>query len=312
MLAGQVAVVTGAGRGIGRSYARAFAAHGATVVVNDIGVDGDGDGTRFRADAVCEEIRAAGGSAVASHDDIATADGGRALIDLAAEHSGRVDIVVHNAGLTTRAAGERAGRAPGGPVPFVDADVDLLHAYFESHLVGAFYVGQPAWRLMADHGYGRIVLTSSASAFGFDTEGYSISKIGVLALVRGMAMDAAKVDADIMVNAVAPMAATAPVHAAENEKFHGLMDPDNVAEVVLHLVSPACSVSGAWFRAGATYVSEIVLGLTAGWAPESRVITAADVAANLDAARAQPITIAPDYPAVNDAMLRRLFGDDRR
>lgn len=307
VLAGQVAIVTGAGRGIGRSYAHVFARAGATVVVNDIGVD---DGVH-RADVVVEEIRAAGGTAVASHDDIATADGGASLVAQAAELTGGVDIVVHNAGLTTRAAAASVGRDSIAPVPFVDADIDLLHSYFESHLVGAFYVGQPAWRHMADAGYGRIVLTSSASTFGYDTEGYSLSKMAVLSLVRGMAKDAAASSLDIKVNAVAPMAATAPAHAEENLRFKGLMDAANVAEAVLHLVSPACDLQGVWLRVGATFVGEIVLGLTAGWAPSDHVITSEGVAANLDEIRSlDGLSTPTDNWSVNAVMRRRLFGED--
>jgi NAD(P)-dependent dehydrogenase (short-subunit alcohol dehydrogenase family) len=148
---GRVAVVTGGGNGLGRDYCLNLAARGARVVVNDLGGTGAGQGASHgAADRVVEEIRAAGGQAVASHDSVATREGGAAIIATAMQAFGRVDIVINNAGFL------RNNR-------FEDLSDEQIDAVMNVHLKGAFYVTQPAYRVMKDQGYGRILFTASAS-----------------------------------------------------------------------------------------------------------------------------------------------------
>src|SRR5579884_4043929 len=149
--AGRVAIVTGAGGGLGRDYALELARRGAAVVVNDLGTNSDGTGTPTRmADAVVEEIHRVGGKAVASYDSVATADGGAAIVDIAAKTFGRVDALINNAGILRNA-------------PFDELPDAAIDAMLSVHLKGAFNVTRPAYRLMKQQGYGRILFASSAA-----------------------------------------------------------------------------------------------------------------------------------------------------
>src|ERR1700754_164430 len=152
---GQVAVVTGAGRGLGRLYAMELARRGASVVVNDLGgtMHGEGaDGTV--ADKVVEEITAAGGTAVASHDSVDSPEGGQAIVDTAVKHFGRLDAVVSNAGIFNS-------------IPFDELSADDWRRMLRVHLDGGFYLAQPAFRVMKKQQYGRFVfISSSAGMFG--------------------------------------------------------------------------------------------------------------------------------------------------
>lgn len=260
---GQVAVVTGSGRGIGYEYVRSLASRGASVVVNDIGADVLGHGGDSSvADDVVREIVTAGGAAVASTDDIATSEGGRALIEKAVDAFGRCDIVIHNAGSLTRGS-------------FAEQDLDAVHQVIATHLLGAFHVGQPAWRLMIEQGYGRVLLTSSAALFGApDLTSYSAVKGGCVSLARALSLEAEGLDADIKVNVIAPTAhtrrsqfshtnnaAAAHVDAA----FGGRMHPANVAAVAMVLVHSSCPISGECVKAGGAAMSRIFTGMTRGW-----------------------------------------------
>jgi NAD(P)-dependent dehydrogenase (short-subunit alcohol dehydrogenase family) len=157
---GRVAVVTGAGQGLGRSYARLLARRGAKVVVNDLGCAVSGDGSDATvAQAAVDEIVAAGGEAVASTDTVATPAGGKAIIATALDTWGRIDILVHNAGIVRRA-------------PFREMDAETFDTVLSVHLRGGFHVAQPAFVAMEKAGYGRIVMTSSiAGLYGVETQG---------------------------------------------------------------------------------------------------------------------------------------------
>ena len=148
---GRVAIVTGAGGGLGRTYALMLASRGASVVVNDLGgaADGTGGGSSM-ADAVVKEIEAAGGKAVANYDSVATQEGGEAITQTAVDNFGKVDIVINNAGILRDKT-------------FVKLAPKDLEAVLDVHLKGAFYVTQPAFRLMKENGYGRIVFAASGA-----------------------------------------------------------------------------------------------------------------------------------------------------
>jgi NAD(P)-dependent dehydrogenase (short-subunit alcohol dehydrogenase family) len=262
-LTGRVAIVTGAGRGIGRAHAVALAERGAAVVVNDIGAGIDGSGVDDGPAAeVVAEITAAGGRAVASIDDVATPDGGQALVSRAQAEFGAVDILVHNAGVVL------AG-------PFASQPLADVRRVLDVHLLGAWHVGQPAWRDMAARGFGRIVLTTSGAIFGHPmVAAYAAAKHGIIGLTRSLHQEAAMAGVDIKVNALAPIAATRMAREAQKERFGPLMDPAAVGAAAVYLASPACELSGEVVHAGAGHWCRIFLGQTLGWANGAPGVTA--------------------------------------
>ena len=267
---GRVAVVTGAGRGMGRAYALLIAQRGGAVVVNDLGVDVWGGGTGSAvADEVVAEIEAAGGRAVASAADSGTPEGGAAVVDTALEAFGRVDVLVHNAGIKQDSA-------------FADTDLAELRRIFEVNALSAWYVGQPAWREMLRGGYGRIVLTSSASVFGLGAVGgYAATKAGLIGLTRSLDQEAQRSAADLKVNALLPMAATRMSSEGQRELWKGLNDASEVAPVVGYLASEACGLSGRAIVTGGTHVAEVRLSQSPGWAHGATGLTPEDVAGHL-------------------------------
>lgn len=273
-LTGRVAVVTGAGAGLGRAYAHALAARGARVLVNDIGAAGDGAGSDPAvAHRVAEEIVAAGGEAAADANTVATPEGGEAIIEHAVEVFGDVDILVNNAGFMSLSS-------------FAKLDVRAIGDLLQVHLGAAFYVTQPAYRRMVDRKRGRIVFTvSGIGAFGIYGAGlYGAAKGGIVGLMNCLELEAER--HGIRVNAVSPMATTRM--AAE-----GLYDdvppesavPELVAPVVVYLASDECAVSGRVWSAGAGSVAELFSARTPGYFkhPESDgPLSAEDLAAHVD------------------------------
>jgi len=175
---GRVAVVTGAGGGLGRQHALLLARRGASVVVNDIGGSVEGDGASDRpAHHVVEEITAAGGSAVPNLDSVATPEGGRAIVQAAIDNFGRIDILVNNAGILR----DRA---------FHNSDGDTFGAVIDVHLRGAFNVTLPAWRHMREQQFGRVIFTSSAAGvFGnFGQSNYAAAKAGLVGFSNTLAI----------------------------------------------------------------------------------------------------------------------------
>ena len=193
---GRVAIITGAGGGLGREHALLLASRGARVVVNDVGgsVSGEG-GDAGPAQRVVQEISDAGGEAVADTHSVATPEGGEAIVATALDHFGRVDIVVNNAGILRDKT-------------FHNMTADLLNAVLDVHLKGAFYVTRPAWIKMREQSYGRVINTSSNSGIlgNFGQSNYGAAKMGLVGLTRVLAVEGAKYN--IKVNAVAPVART--------------------------------------------------------------------------------------------------------
>jgi NAD(P)-dependent dehydrogenase (short-subunit alcohol dehydrogenase family) len=269
---GQVVVVTGAGGGLGRTYALELARCGAAVVVNDVAtMDGPG---RSAADAVVAEIEAVGGKAVASHDSVATPEGGRAIIERAIERFGTVDAVIHNAGVWRN-------------VPYEEMTPDQLVPVLDVHLGGAFFVTQPAWSIMQQKGYGRIVLTSSsAGAFGRERgANYCASKAGLLGLGRALALEGAR--HGILSNCILPSAPSGKPEYIEAITKVGLSPnagPELASPMAVYLASAACTVSGEAFSAWFGRYARVFIGLTEGWmSPGSECATAGDIAAHFDA-----------------------------
>src|ERR1700754_1043219 len=192
----QVAVITGAGGGLGKQYALLLASRGARIVVNDTGGSVTGDGSNSgAADAVAEEIRQRGGEAVADSHSVTSPEGGQAIIDTAIRAWGRVDIVINNAGIVRDA-------------PFEEMTADRLEPLVDVHLKGAFYVTRPAWEVMRQQRYGRVLNTcSAAGVLGAERmSNYGAAKTGLIGLTRVLAAEGA--GHGIKVNAVAPIAYT--------------------------------------------------------------------------------------------------------
>ncbi len=249
---GKVAIITGAGGGLGRQHALLLAGRGALVVVNDLGgsIDGTGESTSA-AERVVEEIRAAGGEAVADHNSVATPEGGAAIVQTAVDSFGRVDIVVNNAGILRDKS-------------FNNMGPDLLGPVLDVHLAGAFYVTQPAWLHMREQGYGRIVSTSSAAGiFGnFGQTNYGAAKMGLVGFTRVLAVEGAKYG--IKANAIAPLALT----RMTEDILGGLgdrLDPALVSPLVAFLTHEECPVSGQVFSVGGGRVAQVFIGETKGY-----------------------------------------------
>jgi NAD(P)-dependent dehydrogenase (short-subunit alcohol dehydrogenase family) len=248
---GKVAIITGAGGGLGRSHALDLARRGALVVVNDLGgsVDGTGSGTTA-AQAVVDEITAAGGDAVANYDSVATPEGGRAIVQTALDRFGRVDIVINNAGILRDAS-------------FKNMGPDNVNPVLDVHLRGAFNVTQPAWEEMRAQNYGRIVNTSSgAGLFGnFGQSNYGAAKMGLVGLTRVLAVEGAK--NNIKVNAIAPVAKTRMTEDLLGPIADKLL-PESVTPVVVFLAHEDCPVTGEVYTLGGGRVARVFLGVTKG------------------------------------------------
>ncbi|MFG1924491.1 SDR family NAD(P)-dependent oxidoreductase [Cryptosporangium sp. NPDC048952] len=227
----RVAVVTGAGRGLGRAYALLLASKGAKVVVNDVGASIAGDGADTApAQDVVREIEKAGGEAVACTDSVATPEGGRAVVDTAMRTFGRIDVLVHNAGNNRRA-------------PLTEMTYEDFDAVLDVHLRGAFHVVRPAFPLMVAAGYGRVVLTSSIGGlYGNQlVANYSAAKAGVIGLSHVVALEGAA--HGVRSNVIAPGALTRLAEGLDTSAYPP-MDPELTAPVVGWLAHESCSISG--------------------------------------------------------------------
>ncbi len=267
---GRVAIITGAGGGLGRSHALELARRGALIVVNDLGGAADGTGSsETAAQKVVDEIKAAGGEAVANYDSVATPEGGQSIVKTAVDTFGKVDIIINNAGILRDTS-------------FKNMTPDQLNPVLDVHLRGAFYVTQPAWQLMRDQGYGRIINTSSgAGVFGnFGQTNYGAAKMGLVGLTRVLAVEGAK--NNIKCNAIAPVAKTRMTEDILGPLADNL-GPEHVTPVVAYLASEECSVSGEVYTVGGGHVARVYIGVAPGFTDKAR--TAESVRDNIDAIR---------------------------
>jgi NAD(P)-dependent dehydrogenase (short-subunit alcohol dehydrogenase family) len=282
---GRVVVVTGAGGGLGREYCLALATRGAAVVVNDLGGSTTGEGgSREYADRVADEIRAAGGKAVANYDSVATAAGGEAIIRAATDNFGRIDALISNAGNQRNA---RFGE-------FTESDIDAVYSV---HVKGAFFVAQPAYKAMVRQGYGRIILVSSQSGiFGNPIRSnYGAAKTAMIGLMNVIAQEA---PAGVVVNCLFPNAVGGRLGgkpgdvrpdadflaAAATKVPHYIqgMHPSFVAALATYMASDRCMTSQNMYSVLGGKYSRIFVGLTEGWYhPGSVAPSAEDIAAHI-------------------------------
>ena len=261
-LAGKSVLVTGASKGIGRAIAGAFAAEGAQVAMTARGAN--------ELNAAAEEIRQQGGQAVADTHSVTTPEGGRAIIDTALGAWGRVDIVINNAGIV-------------GDAPFEDMTADRLEPLVDVHLKGAFYVTRPAWTVMRERRYGRILSTCSAAGIlGAERmSNYGAAKTGLIGFTRVLAAEGA--GHNMKVNAIAPIAYTRMLaHSVDGAgrpddkaaqailddlvaQYLQKLDPALVAPVAAFLTHQDCSVSGEIYTVGAGHVARFFIGRTKGF-----------------------------------------------
>jgi len=245
---GRVAVVTGAGGGLGRAHAMLLAARGAKVVVNDLGGDPGGMGSSSEpAESVVREIQAAGGEAIADAHDVATE--GEAVVEMALDTWGRIDVLVNNAGCA------------GGGL-FHETPPEDFQRVSASHYDGTVRVTRRAWRAMAEAGYGRVIITSSSSVFGMPfTSAYVASKGALFSLGRGLAKEGAHFG--IKVNTLMPIAYSRLTAMQPDAKLVAWLDehfqPERVAPFVAWLASEGVSCSGETFVGGGGHMSRVVL-----------------------------------------------------
>jgi NAD(P)-dependent dehydrogenase (short-subunit alcohol dehydrogenase family) len=272
----RVAIVTGAGGGLGREHALLLASRGAAVVVNDLGGSVDGEGANVSAaDAVVAEIEAAGGVAVAEHSSVSDPAGGAAIVQKALDSYGRLDIVINNAGILRDKS-------------FANMDASLLHPVLDVHLRGAFYVTRPAFAHMKEQGYGRILFTTSGSGVmgNFGQANYGAAKMGLVGLMNVLKVEGAKYG--IKVNSMAPIA-----HTRMTEGLFGgiveMFSPGQVSPAAAYLVSEECELTGEIWSVGGGSVSRFFIGLTDGYFkhPQEGDLTIEDIAANLRAIRSE-------------------------
>lgn len=248
---GRVAVITGGGRGLGRSYALLLASLGARVVVNDPGGALVGDGSDAGpAEAVVAEIVAAGGEAVANLDTVATPEGGAAIVQAAIDTWGRIDILIHNAG-NVRYGSLR------------ELSVEDFEAVLDVHLRGAFHVVRAAHPAMCDAGYGRIVLTSSVGGI-YGNQGvanYGVSKSAMIGLANVAALEGE--DYDVKCNVIVPSAVTRMAEGIDVSQYPP-MEPELVAPAVAWLCHQNCSLTGEMLAAIGGRVARVFIAETPG------------------------------------------------
>jgi len=292
---GRVAVITGAGGGLGKTYALELARRGAAVVVNDLGGSADGrGGSSSMADATVKEIIEAGGKAAANYDSVSTPEGGKAIIQTAIDNFGKVDILVNNAGILRDKS-------------FLKLEPKDLEAILDVHLKGAFFVTQPAFASMKENGYGRIVMASSgAGIFGnFGQTNYGAAKMGLVGLMNVLSVEGAKYN--IKVNTIAPVATT----RLTEQLFGGLasaLDPTFVTPLVVYLSSEKCELTHEIFDVGGGRYARIFIGMGKGWmAPKGKKPTADDIFDHIDVIRDTndfviPASIAEETGAIVEAL----------
>ena len=244
----RVIVITGAGAGLGRSYAVELGKRGAKVVVNDFGGSRDGasSGSSSPADMVVEEIKKNGGQAVANYDNVATPEGGENIINTALDAYGKVDALINNAGILRDKS-------------FIKIDPETWNAVLSVHLYGAYHVTRPAFKVMKENAYGRIVMTTSAAGLygNFGQTNYTAAKMGVVGMMNVLKLEGAKYN--IKVNTIAPNAASRLTEDVLPPEMFEKMKPEYVTPILVYLCSEQCEESGAIYNAGVGIFNRVQL-----------------------------------------------------
>jgi NAD(P)-dependent dehydrogenase (short-subunit alcohol dehydrogenase family) len=241
----RVAIVTGAGAGLGRSHAMLLASRGAKVVVNDPGGATDGTGASSAvADKVVAEIKRAGGQAVANYDSVAEHQSAANIVKTALDAWGRIDIVVNNAGILRDKT-------------FAKMSLEDFDLVVKVHLLGTAYVTKAAWKHMMDRNYGRVVFTTSGSglAGNYGQANYGAAKAGMIGLMHNLMQEGAKYN--IKVNTISPVAATRMTQGLMSPEMLAKLDPRHVSPAVAWMCSEDCDATGEIIAAGAGYYSRI-------------------------------------------------------
>jgi NAD(P)-dependent dehydrogenase (short-subunit alcohol dehydrogenase family) len=271
LLDGKVAIITGAGNGLGEAYAKLFAAEGASVVVNDLGGARDGTGAdKSAAQKVVDAITAAGGKAVANGDDVSTIQGGENILQTALDTFGAANILVCNAGILRDKT-------------FANTSEDDWDKVIKVHLKGTYCCALPVWKWMKDNGGGSMVLTSSTSGLygNFGQTNYGAAKAGIYGMVRVMSIEGRKYNIRVM--GLAPGAftrMTSDLPGRKDREPDPMSLPENIAPGVLYMVSDlAAEQSGKILGVSSRGVREIKMLQTGGFNP-TKPYTAQDVAAH--------------------------------
>ncbi len=270
-LDGRVAIITGAGAGLGRSHALLMAARGARVVVNDIGGRVDGTGaSREAADAVVGEIRAAGGQAVPNYDTVATPEGAQSILKTALDAYGTVDIVVNNAGILLYKR-------------LLEHTPENLAINLAVHLCGAYYLSMAAFPIMKEKHYGRFVFTSSSGGMRGSADGvaYGAAKAGVVGLANVIAVAGAP--HGVYSNVILPNAYTRMTERVVEQRNREKVSADFISPLVLYLCSEQCNLNHEMFAVGGGTVARTILALAPGWRADSKAeFTAEAIHEHLD------------------------------
>jgi 3-hydroxyacyl-CoA dehydrogenase/3a,7a,12a-trihydroxy-5b-cholest-24-enoyl-CoA hydratase len=239
---GKVAIVTGAGGGLGRSHALLLASRGAQVVVNDLGGSFTGEGkSSSAADKVVDEIKAAGGTAVANYDSV---ENGDAIVKTAIDAFGRIDILINNAGILRDVSFQKMSQA----------DWDLI---YKVHVFGSYKCTAAAWGYMRDQGYGRIVMTASAAGIygNFGQANYSMAKLGIHGFAQTLALEGKK--KNVLVNTIAPIAGSRMTETVLPPNLIEALRPEFVSPLVARLCHESSEETGGLFEVGGGFMGKL-------------------------------------------------------
>lgn len=285
----RTAIITGAGRGLGRTYALEIGRRGGNVVVNDLG--SADDESAKAADEVVEEVKALGGNAVAEYSNVATSDGAASIVKTALDSFGGVDVLINNAGILRDAS----------LVKMSDEQMDSVMAV---HLRGSFLLTRAVFPVMKEQGYGRVVFTTSAAGlFGnFGQANYAAAKMGLVGLSNVVGIEGAR--ANIMSNVLAPGAKT-----RMTENMGDIMDalpPESVAPMAVYLASEQCQTSQHIYSVGGGRYARVFIGVTPGfWAEDGNIATVEEIAGNIDTINGTDGFIIPQNIGEEAALLQR-------